>query len=98
MMSVANIQVELWIGSIRTAINNAYIHAERFTREVCNIRHIVAVVAERHYPVKDGGPDTHPCGKSRVDGRIVHLDDVVDGVVEQRDQSGDSDNSKWLTR
>lgn len=96
-MSVTILWVDISLGSIRTAINDANIHAKRFAREVGNVRHVVAVISKRYDPVEDGGPDAYPCCEGRVDDGIVHLDDVVDGVIEQRDQSGHSNNSERLT-
>lgn len=46
-----------------------------------------------------GSPNRHPCEKLgiQVDDALL-LGDIVDGVIEQRDQTGDADNGKRLTR
>ena len=82
----------------RTTIDDTHIHAKGLAREIRDIRHVIAVVAEADNPVEDRSPDTDPCCESRIDGRVVPLDDVVNRVVEKSDQTRDSNNGEWLAR
>lgn len=43
-----------------------------------------------------GSPDARPGHELRVDGRVVLDDDVIDGEVEERDETGDADNGERL--
>lgn len=81
---------------MHTAVNDPHVHPERLAREVSDISHVVAQVAECHDPMEDRGPYAHPGCKSRIDGGVVHLYDVVDGVVEKGDESSDADNGQRL--
>ena len=44
----------------------------------------------------DGGPDPDPDYEARVEGDFVVFDDVVDGVVEEGDKTGDADDGDGL--
>jgi len=46
--------------------------------------------------VEDGSPDTDPCGKGWIDGRIILSDNVEDGVVEEGDKTSDAHNGERL--
>jgi hypothetical protein len=46
--------------------------------------------------MRDSGPDTRPGNDLRVDADIVQLDDVVDCVIKEGDETRDTDNSQGL--
>src|SRR5438045_3551108 len=71
-------------GSVRrpTHIDNADVHAERFTGEVGDISHVVAHVPDRDQPVEDGRPDGRPAYELGVYGRVIPDDNIIDGIVE----------------
>jgi hypothetical protein len=46
--------------------------------------------------VEDSRPYTNPSRERRIDGRVVHGDNVVDSVVEKCDESSDSNDGEWL--
>jgi hypothetical protein len=80
-----------------TTIYYTHVHAKSLTGEICHVRHVVAEVAKCHNPMKDRCPDAYPCREGWINGRIVNCDDVIDRVVEQRNQTRDANNSEWLT-
>lgn len=80
-----------------TAINNTHVQSERLTRKVGDICHVVTEVPERHNPMKDCCPDTDPCRELWIDSGLIHRDNVVYSVIEQCDQSSNTDNGKRLT-
>lgn len=82
-----------------THIDNANVHAKGITRKIGDKAHVIAQITKRSDPMRDGGPDRHPCQELGVKiGDMLLLSDVVDGVVEQRDQTSDTDNSERLAR
>lgn len=81
-----------------TDVNSSNVKTERFTREIRHVAHIVTYVAQRDNPVEDGAPDTDPAHELGVNGGLIDRDDVVDGVIEQRDQSRNADDCQWLSR
>jgi hypothetical protein len=81
-----------------TAVYYSNIQTEGFAREIRNVCHVVAEVAETDNPVEYCSPDPYPSRKLGIDGGIIHGDDVVDRVVEKGDEAGNTDNRKWLTR
>ena len=46
--------------------------------------------------MEDGCPDSSPTDKLRIYGNIVDLDDIVNGIIKQRDETGDADYGKRL--
>lgn len=80
----------------RTNINNPDIHPERLTRKIRNIPHVIANIAEGNEPMEYGRPNASPTHKARINGHIVELDDVVNGVVEKRNEASDTDDSERL--
>lgn len=79
-----------------TSIDDTNIHGETLAREVGHISHIITGVGYSKEPVEDGSPDADPDQEGLVEGSIVELDDNVDGVVEERDQAGDTDDGQGL--
>jgi hypothetical protein len=47
--------------------------------------------------MEDGGPDSRPSHDLWVHGHIIMRDDIVDGVVEEADQAGHSNNCQRLS-
>ena len=79
-----------------TNIDDTDIHGEALAREVGHISHIITGVGYSKEPVEDGSPDADPDQEGLVKGSIVDLNDIVDGVVEERDQAGDTDDGQGL--
>ena len=79
-----------------THVDDANVHAESFAGEVGNISHVVTKIPDGGQPVPDCSPDGCPGHKLGIDRDIVQLDDIVDSVIEQRDQAGDTNNSQGL--
>lgn len=79
-----------------TDVYNPNIHAKRLAREISHVAHVVAEIPDGDQPVEDGGPDGGPRHEVGIDSRLILDDDVVDGVIEQGDQTGDSDNRERL--
>jgi len=94
MSDIYNIPLE----SQHTTVDDTHIHAEGFAREVRNVGHIIAKVPDTYDHVEDCGPNTDPCCESWVDGRVIPLDNVINRVVEQGDETRNPDNGKWLAR
>ena len=79
-----------------TAINNPDIRPERLAGKICHVAHVITEIPHRKEPMEHGGPDGDPGHKAWVEGDIVPLYDVIDGVVEQGDQTRDADNGQGL--
>lgn len=80
----------------RTAIDNPNIRPKRLGREIGHVAHIVAEITHSNDPVEYRTPDRDPAHEVRVDGGLVDDHNVVNGVVEQRYQAGDSHDSQRL--
>lgn len=83
---------------VLTHINDTNIHAKGFAGKVGDVLHIVAVIEERHSPVEYRSPYTNPCHELRIQSDVVFLNDVEYGIVEERDQTGNSYDRKRLAR
>ncbi len=46
--------------------------------------------------MEDGCPDSSPDHKSGIQCNVVDLNDIIDGIIEQRDQTSDANNSQRL--
>ena len=46
--------------------------------------------------MEDGGPDGDPAHELRVQRNIMSFDDIKDGVIEQGDQTRDTDDGQGL--
>ena len=79
-----------------TDVNDANVHAKALAGEVGHITHVIGNVPDSKKPMEYSGPNADPAEKRWVESRIVDLDDIVDGVVEQGDQAGNADNSQRL--
>jgi len=79
-----------------TTIDNTNIHRERIRREIRHISRIIAEIAKTNDPMRNSGPDARPRNDLWVHTNIVQLDDVVDCVIEERDETGDTDDGEGL--
>lgn len=77
-------------------IDDTDVHSERLAGKVSDVAHVVAVIPERHYPVENGRPDTLPSHDLTTQTDIVVANDLLDGVVEEGYQTGDTDDRQGL--
>jgi hypothetical protein len=83
---------------VHTYVYSAHIEGKGITGIICDITHIIAPIEDGCHPMRDGGPNTNPDHKGRVKGDIMELYDVVNGVVEEGDETSYADNGQWLRR
>jgi len=48
--------------------------------------------------MRNGRPDARPCNDLGVDADIVQLDDIVDCIIEEGDETSDTHNGEGLCR
>ena len=77
-------------------VDRADIEGKCLRREVCDGAHVVAPIEDGAEPVEDGRPDADPRHDVAVGNGGVLLDLVVDGVVEEGDETGDANDSERL--
>ena len=79
-------------------VNNANVQSERKAGEVRDITHVIARIEDGRQPVSNRRPNGHPSDELRVKilDSLRH-GDVVDGVVEKRDETSDSNYGQGLT-
>lgn len=83
-------------GRYLTDVDDADIHPEAFARKVSDVAHVVANIPDGDKPMEDGSPNAHPADELRVDGDIMPLNNVVNGIVEQGDQPSYPDDRQRL--
>lgn len=79
-----------------TAVDYTHVHAKRFTGEIRHIAHIITKITQWDDPVEDCSPDARPCHEAGVNRMLVLYNDIIDGIIEQRYQTGYTDNSQRL--
>ena len=46
--------------------------------------------------MEDGSPNADPGYKLRINGNVVFADNVENGIVEEGDETGDTNDCQWL--
>jgi hypothetical protein len=82
---------------MHTYIYRTNIKRECVTGIVGHISHVIAPVKDSCYPMRNSRPDADPYHERWVKRNIMKLDDVVDRVVEQGDQTSDPNDRDRLS-
>lgn len=86
----------LHVSEKHTAIDDAHICPKTLTGEVGHVSHVIAEVPDSKEPMEDGSPNSHPGHELWIERHVMSFNDIKDGVIEQRDQTGDSHDGQRL--
>lgn len=81
---------------IPTAVDDPHVSPKRLAGEIRHVAHVIAEIPSGKQPMEHRRPDGDPGHEARVQRDIVPLYDVEDGVVEQGNQTRDTDDSQRL--